>query len=57
MDKQCHPNVVRTWIVERNKVRYPSPPPAKLRSGSQKDLFRRQESGPIRPPLRPPKGG
>jgi len=40
MDKQRHPNVVRTWTVERTKVRYPSPPPVKFRSGSQKDLFR-----------------
>jgi hypothetical protein len=56
MDKQRHPNVVRTWTVERTKVRYPTPPPPKLRSGSQKDLFRGKESGPIRP-LRPPKVG
>ena len=56
MDKQRHPNVVRTWTVERTKVRYPSPPPAKLKSSSQKDLFRGQERSPIRPPLRRPKG-
>jgi hypothetical protein len=44
MDKQRRPNVVRTWTVERTKVRYPSPPPpVKLRSRSQKDLFRGQE--------------
>jgi hypothetical protein len=43
MDKQRHPNVVRTWTVERTKVRYPSPPPAKLRPRSQKDLFRGAE--------------
>ena len=55
MDKQRHPNVVRTWTVERAKVRYPSPP-AKLRSRSQKDLFRGEGSSPIRTPLRPPKG-
>ena len=57
MDKERHPNVVRTWTVERTKVRYASPPPAMMRSRSQKDLFRWQGSGPIRPPLRPPKGG
>ena len=57
MDKQRHPNVVRTWTVERTKVHYPSPPPAKLRSRSQKDLFRGQERSPIRPPLQPPKDG
>ena len=57
MDKQRHPIVVRTWTVERTKVRHPSPPPARLRSGSQKDLFRGRGSGPIRPPLRPPKSG
>ena len=28
MDKQRHPNVVRTWTVERTKVRYPAPPTA-----------------------------
>jgi hypothetical protein len=57
MDKQRRPNVVRTWTVERTKVRYPSPPPpVKLRSRSQKDLFRGQERSPIRPPLRQPKG-
>jgi hypothetical protein len=56
MDKQRHPNVVRTWTVERTKVRCPSPPPAKLRSRSQKDLFPGQKSSPIRP-LWPPKGG
>ena len=39
MDKQRHPNVVRTWTVERTKVRYPPPPPVKLRPRSQKDLF------------------
>lgn len=57
MDKQHHPNVVRTWTVERTKVRYPSLPSAKLRSRSQKDLFRGEERSPIRHPLRPPKGG
>ena len=56
MDKQRHPNVVRTWTVERTKVLYPPPPPVKLRPRSQKDLFPGQESSPIRP-LRPPKGG
>ena len=56
MDKQRRLNVVRTWTVERTKVRSPSPPPAKLRSRSQKDLFRGEERSPIRPPLRPPKG-
>ena len=56
MDKQRHPNVVRTWTVERTNVHYPSPPPAKLGSRSQKDLFPGQERSPIRP-LRPPKGG
>ena len=56
MDKQRHPNVVRTWTVERTKVRSPSPLPAKLRSRSQKDLFPGQKSSPIRP-LWPPKGG
>ena len=39
MDKQRHPNVVRTWTVERTKVLYPPPPPVKLRHRSQKDLF------------------
>ena len=43
MDKQRHPNVVRTWTVERTKIRYPSPPPVKLRPRSQKDLFRGAE--------------
>ena len=57
MDKQRHPNVVRTWTVARTKVLSPTPPPVKLRPRSQKDLFRGEESGPIRPPLRPPKGG
>ena len=57
MDKERHPNVVRTWKVERTKVRYPSPPSAKLKSRSQKDLFRDQEGSPIRPPLRPQKSG
>ena len=56
MDKQRHPNVVRTWTVERTKVRYPAPPLAMLRSRSQKDLFRGEKGSPIRP-LRPPKGG
>lgn len=40
MDKQRHPNVVRTWTVERTKARDPSPPPAKLKAKSRKDLFR-----------------
>ena len=39
MDKRRHPNVVRTWTVERTKVLYPTPPPVKLRPRSQKDLF------------------
>jgi hypothetical protein len=56
MDKGRHPNVVRTWTVERTKVRYPSRPPAKLRSRSEKNLFRGQERSATRP-LRPPKGG
>jgi hypothetical protein len=51
MDKGRHPNVVRTWTVERTKVRCPSPP-TNLRSRSQKNLLRGQGSGPIRPPRR-----
>ena len=40
MDKQRHPNVVRTWTVERTKkVLSPTPPPVKLRPRSQKDMF------------------
>jgi len=49
MDKQRHPNVVRTWTVERTKVRYPPPPPVKLRPGSRKDIVPEEESSPIRP--------
>ena len=55
MDKQRHPNVIRTWTVERTKIRYPSPPPVKLRPRSEGSVPG-QESSPIRP-LRPPKGG
>jgi hypothetical protein len=57
MDKQRHPNVVRTWTVERTKARDPSPPPAKLKAKSRKDLYRVEESGPVRPPGRLRKGG
>ena len=57
MDKQRHPNVVRTWTVERTKVRYPSPPPAKLKPSSHKDLFRFEERIRNRPPLRLPLDG
>ncbi|MBI2686628.1 MAG: hypothetical protein HYX27_09955 [Acidobacteria bacterium] len=40
MDKAHHPNVVRTWTVERTKVRCQSPPLAKLTPGSPKPLLR-----------------
>jgi hypothetical protein len=55
MDKQRRPNVVRTWTVERTKVRYPAPPPAKPRLRSQKELF--QTGGDPIHLLRSPKGG
>lgn len=31
MDKGRHPHVVRTWTVERTKVPYRPPQPAKMR--------------------------
>ena len=55
MDKQRHPNVVRTWTVERTKVPTHHTP-AKLRSRSQKDLFpgAKEQSD---PPFLATKGG
>ncbi len=43
MDKARHPNVIRTWTVERTKVPYRQPQPAKLRPTSREELFRESE--------------
>lgn len=44
MDKGRHPNVIRTWTVERTKS--PFRPPQPVKSNPRKDNFR----GPVRPP-------
>jgi hypothetical protein len=36
MDRPRHPKVVRTWKVERTKVLYEPPRPAKVRPGSRR---------------------
>jgi hypothetical protein len=52
MDKARHPQVVRTWVVERTKVLCRPPQPSKLRPEPRR--------GPAKNPRRPgpaPKGG
>ncbi len=40
MDKARHPHVIRTWTVERTKVLYRQPQPAKLQPIGRRELFR-----------------
>ena len=47
MDKARHPNVIRTWTVERTKVPYRQPQATKLQSVERRAFFRAsQKSGP-----------
>lgn len=46
MDKGRHPHVVRTWTVERTKVPYRPPQPAKARPSLRQDLFRPEKNPP-----------
>jgi hypothetical protein len=43
MDKGRHPNVVRTWTVERTKVPYRPAQPTKAQARARQDLFRGPE--------------
>jgi hypothetical protein len=54
MDKARHPHVIRTWTVERTKVPYFQPLPAKVRPTSREELFRRPEKD-LRNPGRAPR--
>jgi len=40
MDKTRHPHVIRTWTVERTKVLYRQPQPAKPQPTERRELFR-----------------
>jgi len=42
MDKARHPQVIRTWTVERTKVPYRPPAPAKQRTNSRVPRKRRK---------------
>jgi len=44
MDKARHPHVIRTWIVERTKVLYRQPQPAKLQPTKQREFLRTPRS-------------
>ena len=46
MDKGRHPQVVRTWTVERTTVPYRPPQPAKAGPSSRQDLFRGRDKNP-----------
>jgi hypothetical protein len=55
-DKARHPNVIRTWTVERTKVPYRPPQPAKLPPRPRQDLFRGPEKTPRNPGSAPESG-
>ncbi len=51
MDKARHPHVIRTWTVERTRLPYRPPQPAKLRP-EPREGYR----GPAKPPRAPKTG-
>lgn len=53
MEKARRPHVIRTWRVERTKLPYRPPQPARLPSNQQTIPPRRPERNP-RPPAAPP---
>jgi hypothetical protein len=47
MDKPNHPNVIRTWAVDRTRSRHPAPVAAR-QTGKRKDSTRPRPPGPGR---------
>ena len=56
MDKGRHPNVVRTWTVERTKVPYRPAQPKKSQASTRQDLFRGPEKKLTQPNSAPKRG-
>jgi len=56
MDKGRHPNVVRTWTVERTKVPYRPAQPKKSQASPRQDLFRGPEKSQPRQDPAPKRG-
>ncbi len=56
MDKGRHPNVVRTWTVERTKVPYRPAQPTKAQASARQDLFRGPKKSQLRRAPAPKRG-
>jgi hypothetical protein len=57
MEKGRHPNVIRTWTVQRTRVPYKPPQAATLRPNPRQDLLRGPGKNPHAPGAPPPISG
>lgn len=57
MEKGRHPNVIRTWNVQRTRVPYRPPQATKLPVNPRQDLFHGPGKNPHAPEAAPPVSG